>query len=96
MSVKICETKNVYQIKYFNSDLYRHSSKTFNRSKPDPELTVLDFWLNLTTDLYITACPDLIYKFAVDNNHQVLRAKCWQFFPEAEMYCNKKNNLPRP
>jgi hypothetical protein len=93
MAIRICQSGTFYQIKYFDSNLYRNGCKTFSLLKPDPEKKLLDFWLTLKTDLFITACPDAIYMYAVETNHPVIGAKNFSFMPEIESYYNKFNRL---
>jgi hypothetical protein len=93
MSIKICECRDSYQVKYFDSNLYRNGCKTFSMLKPNPEKRLLDFWMTLKTDLFITACPTAIYTFAVQTCHPVIGAKNFSFMPEIEAYYNKFNRL---
>jgi hypothetical protein len=76
-------------VKYFDSDNYRNACKTFNKNKPDPEKRLLDFWLTLKTDLFITACPDAIIHYAIQTNHPVIGAKNFSFLPEVKAYYTK-------
>jgi hypothetical protein len=76
-------------VKYFDSDKYRNACKTFNKNKANPEKRLLDFWLTLKTDLFITACPDPIYMYAVETNHPVIGAKNFSFLPEVKAYYTK-------